>query len=106
MDASAHRSYGLEKNAWKKVNEMVNVSSSSGSNRDGFLSREEIESLSELKVTHPYQEGNLHKEYPYHDYDGVRVDVSGIGLFPNLKPDKPKTDLSFSIILHYLLIHA
>lgn len=61
------------------------VSAQADTSGDGVLSREEIESLSELKVTYPYQEGNLHKEYPYHDYDGVRVDVAGIGLFPNLK---------------------
>ena len=61
------------------------VSRQADQNKDGFLSETEIADLTELVVDHPYQQGNQNENYPFHDYDGIRMDVSGIEIFRNLK---------------------
>ncbi len=63
----------------------VAVSRQADQNKDGFLSETEIADLTELVVDHPYQQGNQNENYPFHDYDGIRMDVSGIEIFRNLK---------------------
>lgn len=71
--------------AFPDVNFRAAVSRQADKDGDGFLSETEIAGLTQLVVNHPYQERNQNEKYPFHDYDGIKMDVAGIEIFTNLK---------------------
>lgn len=71
------------------------ASGQADTNQDGMLSEEEIKNVTKITVRYPHQEGHPASSgiscdtvYPVgdnHNYDGVQMDFTGMGIFRNLK---------------------